>query len=239
MSVMNRPDGGPQPRHAIERDGDAWTAIGSQVVSGAVPRSPRARTTCSCSSAAPEYAGPRPGNVARRRVRPSDVADAIEPYARDELDLVAVRYTPRLADLVPDVAADATLGPAAWSGYLAFDHCGPGALERRAPAGARARGRPRALDAERARELRGRTGGIVPPALQGHTPDIVPRVRPGRGAGLPASVRASADVRLQIGGYVTWVHPFLDTVTSMWRDVLGIESDIRPWTIEQASHATS
>ena len=25
MSVMNRPDGGPQPRHAIERDGDAWT----------------------------------------------------------------------------------------------------------------------------------------------------------------------------------------------------------------------
>ena len=35
MGVMNRPDGGPQPRHAIERDGDAWTAIGSQVVSGA------------------------------------------------------------------------------------------------------------------------------------------------------------------------------------------------------------
>ena len=25
MSVMNRPDGGPQPRHAIERDGEGWT----------------------------------------------------------------------------------------------------------------------------------------------------------------------------------------------------------------------
>ena len=25
MSVMNRPDGGPLPRHAIEADGDAWT----------------------------------------------------------------------------------------------------------------------------------------------------------------------------------------------------------------------
>ncbi|HYU59034.1 MAG TPA: ABC transporter substrate-binding protein, partial [Actinomycetota bacterium] len=34
MSVMNRPDGGPQPRHAIERDGDAWVETGRQVVSG-------------------------------------------------------------------------------------------------------------------------------------------------------------------------------------------------------------
>src|SRR5439155_23390565 len=34
MSVMNRPDGGPQPRHAIERDGDAWTSRERQVVSG-------------------------------------------------------------------------------------------------------------------------------------------------------------------------------------------------------------
>ena len=28
MSVMNRPDGGPQPRHAIERDGADWTEPG-------------------------------------------------------------------------------------------------------------------------------------------------------------------------------------------------------------------
>ena len=34
MSVMNRPDGGPQPRHAIERDGAEWTKPGRQVVSG-------------------------------------------------------------------------------------------------------------------------------------------------------------------------------------------------------------
>ena len=35
MSVMNRPDGGPQPRHAIEALGEAWTEPGKQVVSGA------------------------------------------------------------------------------------------------------------------------------------------------------------------------------------------------------------
>src|SRR5262249_43307444 len=34
MSVMNRPDGGPQPRHAIERHGAAWTEPAHQVVSG-------------------------------------------------------------------------------------------------------------------------------------------------------------------------------------------------------------
>ena len=35
MGVMNRPDGGPQPRHAVERDGDAWVEPDRQVVSGA------------------------------------------------------------------------------------------------------------------------------------------------------------------------------------------------------------
>src|SRR5207247_4972912 len=34
MSVMNRPDGGPQPRHCIEREGADWTQPGRQVVSG-------------------------------------------------------------------------------------------------------------------------------------------------------------------------------------------------------------
>src|SRR5439155_15055043 len=34
MSVMNRPDAGPQPQHAIEREGAAWSEPGRQVVSG-------------------------------------------------------------------------------------------------------------------------------------------------------------------------------------------------------------
>ncbi len=34
LSVMNRPDGGPLPRHAIERLGDAWVEPAAQVVSG-------------------------------------------------------------------------------------------------------------------------------------------------------------------------------------------------------------
>ena len=184
MSVMNRPDGGPQPRHAIERDGDAWTAIGSQVVSGAFRIASRTDDLLVLERR-PEYAGPRPGNVARLEFVRSEVADAVEPYARDELDLVTVRYTPRLADLVPDVAADASPGAAAWSSYIAFDHADPVLSNvelRRALAHAVDRD---ALDAEMPDEPRGRPGGIVPPALQGHTPDIVPAFDPDAARALP------------------------------------------------------
>ncbi len=182
MSVMNRPDGGPQPRHAIERDGAAWTRPGRQVVSGAVPRSPSGPTTGSCSSAA---------TITRARARATSRgssslaigrrATRIEPYERDELDMIAVRYTPRLADLVPGRRPPTPhLGPAAWSVYLAFDHHGPGDCRTSTSAGRS----PTPSTARRS--TRGRCprtwwsprGGIVPPALQGHTPDIVPRVRP-------------------------------------------------------------
>jgi serine/threonine-protein kinase len=81
MGVMNRPDGGPQPRHAIERDGDAWTAIGSQVVSGAFRIASRTDDLLVLERR-PEYEGPRPGNASRLEFVRSDVADAIEPYAR-------------------------------------------------------------------------------------------------------------------------------------------------------------
>ncbi|MBA2296696.1 MAG: AAA family ATPase, partial [Actinobacteria bacterium] len=35
LSIVNRPDGGPQPRHAIAREGERWTDPDRQVVSGA------------------------------------------------------------------------------------------------------------------------------------------------------------------------------------------------------------
>ena len=63
LSVMNRPDGGPQPRHAIERDGDDWTATGKQVVSGPFG-SPSATTTRLVLERRADYA-----NVFRPRQR--------------------------------------------------------------------------------------------------------------------------------------------------------------------------
>src|SRR5207245_2757810 len=65
------------------------------------------------------------GNVSTVEYVRSAVTDAIAPYERDRIDMVAVRYTPRLADVVPDDVKDATFGQAGWSGYLAFDHHDP------------------------------------------------------------------------------------------------------------------
>jgi oligopeptide transport system substrate-binding protein len=232
MSVMNRPDGGPQPRHAIERDGDGWTGIGTQVVSGAFAIASRTDDVLLLERRADDSRS-RPGNAARIELVHTEVGDALEPYERDAFDVVTVRYTPRLADLVPHVASDASLGGATWSTYVAFDHSDPvlSNLElRRALAYAVDRN---ALEADAPDNLVVARGGIVPPALQGHTPDIVPAFDADRArACLDRS--GVGEIRLEVGCYHTWVHPVLEKVTAMWRDVLGIESAIRPWTIEQA-----
>jgi ABC-type oligopeptide transport system substrate-binding subunit/class 3 adenylate cyclase len=232
MSVMNRPDGGPQPRHVIERHGDGWVDPAVQVVSGPFRIEDRTGDRLVLRRR-PEYGRGRPGNAAAVEFVKSEVGDAIEPYARDELDFITVRYTPRLADLVPDVASDASLGPASWSAYIAFDHADPVLRNpelRRALAYAVDRA---ALDEVVPDNLVVARGGIVPPALQGHTPDIVLPFDPDAArACLERSEVGS--VRLSIGGYYTWVHPFLDTVTETWREVLGIESEIVSWTLDDA-----
>src|SRR6266498_2520825 len=100
MGVMNRPDGGPQPRHAIERHGPEWTRPDLQVVSGPFRQVERSDDLLVLERQ-PGYSGTRPGNVGRVEFVRSAVGGAIEPYTRNEVDMVAVRYTPRLADLMP------------------------------------------------------------------------------------------------------------------------------------------
>src|SRR5207249_4665873 len=98
MSVMNRPDGGPQPRHAIERYGAEWTRPEVQVVSG--PFRQHHRSDHELALVRQDgYSGIRPGNVARLEVKGIPAREALEPYERDELDMIGIRYTPRLADL--------------------------------------------------------------------------------------------------------------------------------------------
>ena len=235
MSVMNRPDGGPQPRHAIERDGDGWTDIGKQVVSGAFRIDSRTDDVMVLERRADD-ANVRPGNAARIELVRAEVGEAIEPYSDDELDVVTVRYTPRLADLVPHVAADASLGPAAWSAYIAFDHTDPVLSNvdlRRALAHAIDRDM---LDGAVADNLVVARGGIVPPALQGHTPDIVPAFDPDE-ARRCLERSGVGEITLEVGVYHTWADRFLEVVTGMWLDVLGIRSELRTWTYEQSMHA--
>ncbi|HEX5016924.1 MAG TPA: ABC transporter substrate-binding protein [Actinomycetes bacterium] len=228
MSVMNRPDAGPQPRHAIERDGDQWTDVGRQVVSGPFKVTERDQDRLVLERR-DDYLGMRAGNVARIDYSRSDIPTSADRYKRDELDLVTVRYTPRIADLVMQSSEDASVGPAAWSGYLAFDHH-DSALSNLDLRVALAH----ALD----RESMGdslptnfivATGGVVPPALQGHTPDIALPFDPDlarqhlRASGFSGRLAiASLDENASL----------LEPVVQSWRDVLGLDVDHRTWSPE-------
>jgi len=209
MSVMNRPDGGPQPRHAIERDGPAWTESGRQVVSGAFELASRTDDELVLRRRAA-----RSGNVAEVRLRQRPLADAMREYARGETDIVLARYTPRLADLTPRrLHPDVTLGPASWSGYIRFDHTSPvtGNIDfRRALAHAIDRD---ALAAIAPANVVVATGGVVPPALQGHTPDIALRYDPDTAREHLA--RSGFDGDLELAGIADW-EPLLDAIAAGW-----------------------
>ncbi|HET6714309.1 MAG TPA: ABC transporter substrate-binding protein [Actinomycetota bacterium] len=229
MSVMNRPDGGPQPRHAIEAMGDAWAEPGKQVVSGAFRVSERGADRLVLERR-PAGGTARAGNVRRVVYTLSRITEALEPYERGELDMIAARYTPRLADLVERHVPDAKVGQAGWSGYLAFDHTSPiGAdLEfRRALAHAIDRD---TLASAMPANMVVATGGIVPPALQGHTPDISLRFDPE--AALACLARSGRDGRVSVAALDDDL-PILEPVLDAWRSVLGLTVERRLWSIDE------
>ncbi|HLY94661.1 MAG TPA: ABC transporter substrate-binding protein [Gaiellaceae bacterium] len=227
MSVMNRPDGGPQPRHAIERDGDAWIETGRQVVSGPFAIATRNDDTLVLERRS-DYDGPRGGNVARVQVQWAEPGDALQAFARNENDLVLVRYTPRLADLMPDrLATKATLGLPAWSAYLRFDHTArvTGNLDfRRALAHAIDRD---ALAAVCPPNLVVATGGVVPPALQGHTPDITLRYDPELARDYLQ--RSGFDGALEVAGLAHW-EEIMGAIAATWREVFECDVNVVPLT---------
>jgi ABC-type oligopeptide transport system substrate-binding subunit len=228
MSVMNRPDGGPQPRHAIERHGDTWTDPANQVVSGPFRIASRTEEELVLERRT-DYAAARSGNVAGIGYLRSSVDDALEPYERGELDFVMVRYTPRMADMTRHMP-DAHLGSPTWSFYLSFDHAHPVTSNidfRRALAHAVDR---EALEAVLASNLVLATGGVVPPALQGHTPDITPRFDPDLAR--EYLLRSGVTEAVAVGGFHEW-EPMLQAVLGSWESVLGLRFPFESWDLRE------
>jgi ABC-type oligopeptide transport system substrate-binding subunit/class 3 adenylate cyclase len=234
MSVMNRPDAGPQPRHAIERDGDRWTSPDQQVVSGPYRVIDLAEDGLVLVRQ-DRYAGSRPGNVARVEYDRSTIADALVGYAQGRFDLIPVRYTPRLADLVSSPTADALLGPAGWTVYLAFDHHDPRASNvdlRRALAHAIDRD---AVASVAPANLIVATGGLVPPALQGHTPDIAPRFDPDRARAHLAASGVSGEIAVSS---LDDFAPMISLIAESWKETLGLEVSLSSWSwLDATRHA--
>ncbi len=226
MSVMNRPDGGPQPQHAIERDGDDWTDPKRQVLSGSFRQTERTLDRLVIERRADDIAGA--GNVARVEFVRADVAAGLHEYSRGDVDMVRVVYSPRVADHLPASDQTAQPGPAAWTAYVGFDHAHPVVSRidvRRALALSIDRD---ALAAALPANLPVATGGIVPPALQGHTPDIAPRFEPDRARELWAAAGLTPGTRLGLAAQDVW-GPMLDVLLGGWREVLGLEVDVHPW----------
>jgi len=220
MNVVNRPDGGPAPRHAIERDGVAWTGLGRQVVSGAF-RLESADDDRLVLVRNESDMRPRRGNVSRVEYIGASADEAFGPFERGELEMIRVMYTPVSSHHVR--TAKTLEGPLTWFGYLGFDHTHPlvsNADLRRALA--HAIDRDALADAAPANLVVAR-GGIVPPALHGHTPEIA----------LPFDAerarehleRAGGGDALRVAAHEAWA-PMLEVVVSGWRETLGLEIDL-------------
>ena len=225
MSVMNRPDGGPQPRHAIDGVAEA------RVVSGAFEVAERTEERLVL-----RRRSERPGNVAEVELVREELGEALPGYERGELDVVLVRYTPRLADLMPGtVHQDMSIGEAAWSGYIRFDHTDPvtGNLDfRRALAHAVDR---EALAAACPANILLATGGVVPPALQGHTPDIALRYDPELAR--ECLERSGYDGPIELTGLGHW-DEILGAIAGSWEEALGRRVVVRSEVGEGAIRVT-
>lgn len=227
MSVMNRPDSAPQPRHAIEAHGAEWTQPAKQVTSGPFQVAVRTDNTLLLRRRA-DYLGPHTGNAVEIELYQCAVSAALPDHADGRTDMILVRYTPRLADLMPRAEPEgALIGPASWSAYIRFDHTDPvtGNLElRRALAHAVDR---EALGAVCPANLVVANGGVVPPALQGHTPDIALPYDPDRAR--HHLDRSGFDGALELAGMNVW-DDILDTVTASWREVFGDRLKVSAWS---------
>jgi ABC-type transport system substrate-binding protein len=135
-------------------------------------------------------------------------------------------------------AAEAVLGPPAWAMYLAFDHSDPRFARRDARlAFAHAIDR-KALAAVLPRTIGVAGGGIVPPALQGHTPDIVPRFDPELARDLLAESGFTGGLTLA-APRGSLLDGMCQTVVETWRSILDIDASWNAVEFEQWLSAPS
>src|SRR5262249_31405715 len=134
-------------------------------------------------------------------------------------------------DLLPPDAPPAQPGPATWTAYVAFRHADPvtgNSSLRRALALSVDRD---ALAAVLPSHLPVATGGIVPPALQGHTADIAPPFDAEAAKAALAESGVSPGTELTLATQDVW-QPVVDELARVWRDTLGVTVRHVTWTAE-------
>lgn len=224
MSVVNRPDAGPQPRHSHERHGDAWLEPEHQVVSGAFRQVVRGPELVELERRTDSAGIPRTGNAGGVVLRQLGEGALAAAYRDDGLDLAEAPLAAGSSPSLEVAPQDLLLGPPAYLVSVAFDMANP-VVARADVRSALAHAIDReALAGIVAAPLTVATGGVVPPALQGHTPDIAPRFDPDRARELlaRAGVRDGFRAALQPGG----IRPLMLAVLDSWRAILGIDIEV-------------
>ncbi|MFQ5967527.1 MAG: ABC transporter substrate-binding protein [Acidimicrobiia bacterium] len=228
MWVVNRPDGGPQPRHLFESD--QAEKVGTEVVSGPFRLIERDDDHLVIERR-DDYTRSRPGNVAR--VEWTFGSEELVPaFQTADLELLTSRFE-HFAALYEAVPDRVRTWPPAWGMYLTFDHSHvvTGSADFR-------RALAHAIDREALRELAPptwiiATGGLVPPPLQGHTPDISLRFEP------DLARESLANSGVDIGPLVIPVlpgpsdEPVIRRVSEDWREVLDLDVTTRELTMDE------
>jgi oligopeptide transport system substrate-binding protein len=215
LSMVNRPDAGPQPRHVIEAHGDAWIDPSRIVSSGAfsLVEAESERVVLERRSGASR----RGGNVGRVEILVAGDATA-EEYAKDEIDLAWGLW---VMDAAVGAHDDLRMEHAAGVDYLVLDHRQDvvGSLElRRALAHAIDRVE---LQSSLPPNLLVATGGLVPPLLQGHTPDIAPPYDPDLARRLLDASGFSGELTVGVSSHPADAAAVV-AVAEMWEQTLGI-----------------
>jgi oligopeptide transport system substrate-binding protein len=222
LSMLNRPDCGPQPRHVVERHGDDWHLPQHIVNSGAFRRVEQSADHVVLERR-PRYLGSRFGNVARVEWRTGPADHNVRAYLEGELDLVWLGRGWHGSETNRLPADETFPGPPAGLSYLFFNAANRWGANRDVRA-ALAHGIDRdTLAGALPQDETVATGGVVPPALAGHTPDITPPFDPERGKSLLVGAGFEGPVRVAT---LERFRPEVEVVAEMWRGHLDVVVEV-------------
>lgn len=226
LAMLNRPDAGPQPRHAIEARGEAWGDSQNEVVSGAFRRRDQSDDGVILERR-PGYHGWRHGNVKVVEWRHGDPAETMSAYTAGEVDMgwISGLFDGEGLERIP--GEQVWPEPPAALVFVAFVFGRPLPDDQRLRLALAHCIDRELLDSVMPSHATAATGGVVPPMLAGHTPDIAPRFDPELSRQLLSSVDLSAPLRV-----VSPVRPHLyvgrvmETMVATWREHLGLAIEL-------------
>jgi ABC-type oligopeptide transport system substrate-binding subunit/class 3 adenylate cyclase len=220
----------PQPKHAVMRHGDSWAEPGKMVSNGAYLLEEFVPREYALLRRNPAHFDPAPGNVEWARLQVAEgPGENVDRFLAGSIDYLNV------LDMPEDQGLDAfriTRGVSLAAFYAILIPQAPldDVRVRRALA--------LALDKETiSAQYNGRAahGGIVPPGMPGHSPDISPPFDPAQARMLLAQAGYPGGHGFpKIHGTIVALSP--EPLTRHWREVLGIEIEMEPldWAADES-----